>query len=86
MFFSKYILPLPFFIAIFVGFLMCYITAPEPKIVCKHPTPHNVDKHIYNHEDDVCYKYEVDEVQCPNEKKQIKETPVEFKCDKKNKD
>lgn len=83
MFFSNYIAPLPFFIALFFGFLMVYITAPEPKIVFKHPNPDNVDRNVYNdnEDEDVCYKYEVDEVKCPNNKKLIKEHPVNYKGD-----
>ena len=82
MFFSKYILPLPFFIALFIGFLMVYITAPEPRIVFKHPNPDNVDKNVYNADDDTCYKYEVDTVKCPTDKNIIKKTPVDYKCNK----
>ena len=78
MFFSNYILPKPFFIALFVGFLMVYITAPEPKIVYKHPNPDNVDKNVYNLDEDTCYKYEVDEVTCPTDKNKIKEHPVNY--------
>ena len=29
---SKYILPLPFIIAFFIGMMMCYIFNPEPEI------------------------------------------------------
>ena len=82
MFFSKYILPLPFFIALFVGFLMVYITAPEPRIVFKHPTPDNVQNNIYNEDEDTCYKYEVDEVNCPSDPKEIKEHPVNYQGEK----
>ena len=76
MFFSNYIAPLPFFIALFFGFLMVYITAPEPKIVFKHPTPENVDDVIYQDGSDNCYKYQVDEVKCPTDANKIKEHPV----------
>ena len=81
MFLKKYILPLPFFIALFFGFLMVYVTAPEPRIVFKHPNPDNVDNNIYqeDEEGENCYKYEVDEVKCPVNKNIIKEHPVEYK-------
>ena len=82
MFFSKYILPLPFFIALFVGFLMVYITAPEPRIVFKHPSPDNVLNNVYNEDEDTCYKYEVDEVKCPSNQKEIKEHPVNYQGEK----
>ena len=47
---QKYILPIPFFISLFIGFFMCYILTPPPQIVCRHPTPDNLDT-IYDNED-----------------------------------
>nr|QDY51964.1 hypothetical protein 2_36 [Mimiviridae sp. ChoanoV1] len=82
MFFSKYILPLPFFISLFIGFLMVYITAPLPEIICKHPTPDNIEKNIYNLNDDTCYKYKAQEVSCPQNKDKITKTPVDYECKK----
>ena len=56
--------------------LMCYLLAPEPNIVFKHPTPDNVSKTIYKNSNNDCYKYEVDEVKCPNNMSKVKEHPV----------
>lgn len=74
--FNDYILPLPFFIALFIGFLMCYTFTPPPKVVFKYPTPENAGKTIYQDKSDNCYKYEVDEVECPADKNLIKEQPI----------
>lgn len=74
--FNDYILPLPFFIALFIGFLMCYALTPPPKVVFKYPTPENAEDTIYKDKSSNCYKYEVDEVECPKDKKLIKENPI----------
>tara|TARA_B100000941_G_C28151239_1_gene372607 strand:- start:88 stop:321 length:234 start_codon:yes stop_codon:yes gene_type:complete len=74
---SKYIEPFPFFMALFVGLMMCYVMTPAPQIVFRHPTPENVDDIIYQDGSDNCYKYEVDEVKCPSNKESIKQHPVD---------
>ena len=73
---SDYILPFPFFIALFIGLMMVYILTPEPQVVFKHPNPNNVDSTIYQNDVDDCYKYEVKEVKCPSDKSKIKDTPI----------
>lgn len=73
---SRYILPLPFFISLFIGFMMCYVLTPPPKIVYKFPTPQNASKVIYRDESENCYKYDVDEVPCPKDKSKITEQPI----------
>ncbi len=74
---SKYIEPFPFFMALFVGLMMCYVMTPAPQIVFRHPTPENVDDIIYQDGSDNCYKYEVDEVKCPSNREGIKQHPVD---------
>ena len=73
---NNYILPFPFFISLFIGLMMCYVLTPPPKIVFRHPTPENAQDTIYQDKSDNCYKYEVDEVQCPANKTGVKEHPV----------
>ena len=74
---SKYIEPIPFFIALFFGFMMCYIMTPPPKIVYKHPTPENTKDTIYKDKSDNCYRYEVDEIKCPKNKNEIIDHPID---------
>ena len=74
--FGDYILPLPFFISLFIGLMMCYALTPPPKVVFKYPTPENADKTIYQDKSENCYKYVVDEVECPANKNEIKEQPI----------
>lgn len=73
---SEYILPLPFFISLFIGLMMCYVLTPPPKIVFRHPTPENTDT-IYKDNSNNCYKYEVDMIECPKDKSKIKNQPID---------
>lgn len=75
--FSNYILPFPFFLALAVGLLMCYVLTPPPRIVFKHPNPENAGKTVYKDNSDNCYKYKVDKVPCPKDKNKIKEHPID---------
>lgn len=53
-----------FFIAFAIGFLYVYLSAPKQKIIIKYPNPYNSNKNIYKNENDLCYKYEVEEIKC----------------------
>jgi len=55
---------LAFFLAFSAGLLYVYIAAPKPKIVIKYPTPYNASKIVYRSDNDLCYKYNADEVKC----------------------
>ncbi len=55
-----------FIIAFAIGILYVYVSAPKPKIIIKYPTPFNADKIVYKNENDICYKYKVEEVKCNN--------------------
>jgi len=56
-----------FFIAFFIGLSYVYLSAPKQRIIIKYPTPYNANKIIYKNENDICYKYLVDEVKCTPE-------------------
>jgi hypothetical protein len=49
------------------GILFVYLSAPKQKIIIKYPTPYNVDKIVYKNENDMCYKYKLEEVNCIKE-------------------
>lgn len=53
-----------FIIAFSIGMFYVYIAAPKPKIVIKYPTPYNATKIVYRNDNDICYKYTVDEIKC----------------------
>ena len=55
-----------FFISLFIGFFLVYITSPKPKVIVKYPTVKNAGKILYEDESGVCYKYRAVEVDCNN--------------------
>lgn len=69
---SKYIIPFYFFIALFIGLFIAYISTPVPDIIIKYPTPQNAGKIVYKDDSDVCYKYKAEEVSCPKDKTKVK--------------
>ena len=68
----NYIDPLYFLIALCIGLFYTYITAPQPLLVTKYPTPFNAGKVTYIDQNDVCYRYHIKKEQCPADKSQIK--------------
>ena len=77
MFPFDYIDPVVFLIAFSIGLLYAYISAPEPTVVVKYPTPENAGKITYRDDADVCYRYKVVETTCPV-KDMIKQIPIQF--------
>jgi len=53
-----------FFIAFAIGILFIYLSSPKQKIIIKYPTPYNSNKIVYKNENDICYKYDVEEIKC----------------------
>jgi len=53
-----------FIIGFTIGILYVYLSTPKPRIITKYPTPYNSDKNIYKNENEICYKYDVEEVKC----------------------
>ena len=68
----KFIIPFYFFIALFIGLFIAYISTPAPDIIIKYPTPQNAGKIVYKDDSDVCYKYKAEEVSCPKDKSNVK--------------
>jgi uncharacterized membrane protein YgcG len=69
---TKHIIPFYFFIALFIGLFIAYVSTPVPDIIIKYPTPNNAGKIVYKDDSNVCYKYKVDEVTCPSDKSKVK--------------
>ena len=61
-----------FFISLIIGLFLAYIFTPQPEVIIRYPTPENAGKIIYQDNNDVCYKYVANEVQCPADKSLIK--------------
>jgi hypothetical protein len=68
--------PFYFFLSFAVGLLVCYVTNPKPEVIVKFPSPYNAGQVTYKGDDNTCYKYKADKVQCPLDKSMIKPQPV----------
>lgn len=55
-----------YFIGLAIGFVIVYIyTKKEPDIVLKEPDLDKVSENIYIDDNNVCYRYNKKEIQCP---------------------
>ena len=54
-----------FCIAFAIGILLSYLTSPRAKVIMKFPNPTNSHKLNYIDDNNVCYKYNSEEVDCP---------------------
>ena len=70
--------PIAFIISFVIGMLYCYYKKPPKRIIYRHPTPQNVDKVIYRDNKDDCYKYNMSEVDCPQNKELISDIPLQL--------
>ena len=57
-----------FFISLFIGLFVVYITSPKPQIIIKYPTLENIMTTTYIDESNICYKYISKEIECPRKK------------------
>ena len=67
--------PFYFCMALAVGLLYTYLTAPKPTVVIKYPTPYNAGKITYVDDAGVCYRYRVNPVDCGNN--EVKSFPIQ---------
>ena len=63
--------PKYFLISLALGFLICYLTTPNPSILIQHPNPENLNT-IYHKNKKSCFKYDALEIQCPMDSSKIK--------------
>jgi len=76
MFLLKRINPIFFFVSLFIGLLITYITTPTPDIIYQYPTPENISQ-TYIDEANVCFQYKEKKVTCPKNKNKISEYPIQ---------
>lgn len=65
-----------FFLVFCAGLLYVYLFTPHKQIVIKYPNPYNADKLIYSDNNNTCYKYKANKVDCPADKSKILDHPV----------
>ena len=58
------IMPFYLFLSFFVCMILFYMCMPEPIIVIKEPNINDPLSELYVDDDNVCYKYRREEVQC----------------------
>lgn len=75
MFLIDRIIPIYFFIALAVGFLLTYMFTTPPKVIFKFPTPDTVHDLTYRDQSDNCFKLNAEEVPCPLDKRDIHTIP-----------
>lgn len=75
----KFIEPFYFFLSFFFGMLLVYLFTPPTEIVYKYPTPDNVGNVIYKDLADTCYKYTMEEVNCPKDKTKINDIELQHR-------
>ncbi len=66
-----------FILAFAIGMLIVYMTTPVPEVVYKYPTPENAGMVIYQDDTENCYKYDSEEVECPDKEKEIHVVPIQ---------
>jgi hypothetical protein len=72
--------PVVFLIAFCFGLFIVYISAPQPTVVIKYPTPDNSDI-IFKDDADNCYSFNIEETTCPSDKGSIEKIPVQRKIE-----
>lgn len=75
--FLKYINIKVFLISLAAGLLFVYLSSPDPTVIYVYPTPDNVNKIKYKDKADNCFKFIANEVNCPNNKNDIKTIPLQ---------
>ena len=73
---SKYISPIAFIVSLIIGLFFVYISHPSPEVILVYPTPDNTDKLLYKDKAGTCYKFEQEQVNCP-EKNTAKIIPIQ---------
>jgi len=55
-----------FVLSMFLGFFVVYMITPVPKLVIKYPNIKNPDDTLYMDDNNVCYRYKKEKVDCEN--------------------
>jgi len=74
---GKYINFPVFLLSLAIGILFVYLFQPELKVIYVYPTPDNQKKILYKDKTDNCFKFNAEEVQCPDDKTKIKNIPIQ---------
>ena len=68
-----------FLISLSLGLFLNYINDPNQKVIYVYPTPDNIDKIQYKDYTDTCFTFQSQNVECPKDKNEITDIPVQHK-------
>ncbi|MHC5089312.1 MAG: hypothetical protein ACYSOT_06875 [Planctomycetota bacterium] len=74
---GKYINFPVFLVSLAIGILFVYLFQPELNVIYVYPTPDNQNKILYKDKTDNCFKFNAEEVDCPDDKTKIKNIPIQ---------
>jgi hypothetical protein len=74
---GKYINFPVFLVSLAIGILFIYLFQPELNVIYVYPTPDNQNKILYKDKTDNCFKFNAEEVDCPDDKTKIKNIPIQ---------
>jgi hypothetical protein len=66
-----------FISGIIAGAIILYVYKAEKKVIIKYPHPDTVNKQIYRDINNICYKFNVKEVDCDEHAGKITEYPLQ---------
>jgi hypothetical protein len=74
---GKYINFPVFLVSLAIGILFVYLFQPELNVIYVYPTPDNQNKILYKDKTENCFKFNAEEVECPDDKTKIKNIPIQ---------
>ncbi len=74
---GKYINFPVFLVSLAIGILFVYLFQPELNVIYVYPTPDNQNKILYKDKTDNCFKFNAEEVECPDDTSKIKNIPIQ---------
>ena len=74
---GKYINFSVFLVSLAIGILFVYLFQPELNVIYVYPTPDNQNKILYKDKTDNCFKFNAEEVECPDDTTKIKNIPIQ---------
>ena len=66
-----------FIISLSIGLLFVYLSTPPPTVIYVYPTPENINKVEYKDKADNCFKFESQEVNCPDDVSKIRSYQIQ---------
>lgn len=67
----------PFFVGLFIGLLLLMFFKPAKEVFYKYPHPKTIQQLVYKDHNNVCYAYNVSEVDCDRNEGTLKDYPLQ---------